>query len=199
LRARIQNERMRLRLPTRRVVGPLIEFAQRQRPIDGLAEITAQLEEETAIRALIAESGVGEHNDVACDWAQEWVDRLQGSGRHRALLRAQRTLAECLAAAGRTAEAKRLLGAVLARCADLGIVRFPIDGGARLVPLIAEVRNDLQMGGSDPGQQPPMSFLDRVLDAAGHGTKGMDEEEMPAASPIDPGARVAGSHPGRVP
>jgi ATP/maltotriose-dependent transcriptional regulator MalT len=183
LRARIENERMRLGLPTRRAVGPLVEFAQRQRPLDGLAEITAQLEEETAIRALIADSGVGERNDVACDWAQEWVDRLQGRGRQRALLRAQRTLAECLSAAGRTAEAKRLLSAVLARCADVGIVRFPIDGGERLVPLIAEVRKNQQTGGSDPGPQPPMSFLDQVLDAA---------------SPIDPGAPVASPHPGRV-
>jgi ATP/maltotriose-dependent transcriptional regulator MalT len=184
LRARIENERRRLGLPTRRVVGPLVEFAQRQRPVEGLAEITAQLEEETAIRALITDSGVGERNDVACDWAQEWVARLQGRGRDRALLRAQRTLAECLSAAGRTEEAKQLFATVLARCADLGMVRFPIDGGGRLVSLIAEVRDDQQMGRFDPMKpQPPMSFLDQVLDAAGRGTRGIDEEQKPMASP----------------
>lgn len=200
LRAGIENERVRLRLPTRRVVGPPVEFEQRQRPVEGLAEITAQLQEEAAIRALIAGSGVGEQNNVACDWAQEWVDRLEGRGRDRAFLRAQRTLVECLSAAGRTAEAKQLLGAVLARCAALGMVRFPSDGGERLVSLIAEVRNDLQMGRSDPVKpQPPMSFLDQVLGATGRGAKGMDEEEeTPAASPIDPGAHVVGPHPGRV-
>jgi ATP/maltotriose-dependent transcriptional regulator MalT len=183
LGASIENERVRLRLPTRRPIAPLVEFAQRQRQAEGIAEITAQLQDETAIRALIADSGVGEHNDVAREWAQEWVDRLQGRGRDHALLRAQRTLAECLAAAGRTVEAKQLLGTVLARCADLRMVRFPNDGGPRLIPLIAELRDDQQMGRFDPMKpQPPISFLDQILDAAAPGTWGMvKEEEMPTA------------------
>ena len=177
LRASLDNERVRLRLPTRRVVGRPVEFAQRQRPVHGLAEITAQLQEEAAIRALITDSGVGEHNDLARAWAQEWVDRLQGRGRQRALLRAQRTLVECLSAAGRTAEAKQRLDTVLARCADLGLVRFPIDGGQRLVPLIAQLRNDHQIGRFDPTvPHPPMSFLDQLLDAA-TGPRGMDNEQ----------------------
>jgi ATP/maltotriose-dependent transcriptional regulator MalT len=170
LLAGIADERVRLRLPTRRIAGPPVEFAQRQRPVEGLAEITAQLQEQAAIRALIADSGVGEQNDAACDWAQEWVDRLQGRGRDRALLRARRTLVECLSAAGRTAEAKQLLSAILIRCAELGMVRFPIDGGEGLVALIAELRNEQQTGRSDLMKpQPPMSFLDEILDAAGRG------------------------------
>ena len=179
LSASVENERVLLGLPTRRVVRPPVEFAQRQRPVDGLDEITAQLEEDTAIRLLITDSRAGEQRDVACRWAQEWVDRLNGRGRHRASLRAERLLAACLSAAGRTVEAKLVLGAVLARCADVGMVRFPIDGGERLVSLIAEVRNDQQMGRSDPMMPHlPMSFLDRILDAAAdRGTKGMDEEE----------------------
>jgi ATP/maltotriose-dependent transcriptional regulator MalT len=178
LRASVENERVVLGLPTRRVVRPPVEFAQRQRPVDGIDEITAQLEEDTAIRLLIRASRVGEQDEVACRWAQEWVDRLTGRGRHRAMLRAERLLAECLSAAGRTAEAKQLFGSVLARCADLGMVRFPIDGGQRLVSLIAEVRNDQQTGSSDPTMpRPPMTFLDRLLDAAaGGGSRGMDEE-----------------------
>ena len=149
------------------------------RPVDGLDEIAADMEEDTAIRLLITDSRAGEQRDVACRWAQEWVDRLNGRGRHRASLRAERLLAACLSAAGRTVEAKLVLGAVLARCADVGMVRFPIDGGERLVSLIAEVRNDQQMGRSDPMMPHlPMSFLDRILDAAAdRGTKGMDEEE----------------------
>jgi ATP/maltotriose-dependent transcriptional regulator MalT len=179
LGASVENERVRLGLSTRRVVRPPVEFAQRQRPVDGLAEITAQLEEDTAIRLLI--KGSREQVDVACRWAQEWVDRLQGRGRHRASLRAERLLAQCLLAAGRTAEAKQLLGAVLARCADLGMVRFPI-GGEQLVSLIAEIRNDQQMGRSDPAMpQLPMSFLDRLLDAAAARTTTGTHEE--AAKP----------------
>jgi ATP/maltotriose-dependent transcriptional regulator MalT len=167
LSASVENERVIRGLPTRRVVGPPVEFAQRQRPVDGIDAITAQLDEDTAIRLLIAGSRVGAQDDVACRWAQEWVDRLKGRGRHRASLRAERLLVVCLSAAGRTAEAKQLLGAILARCADLGMVRFLIDGGERLVSLIAEVRNDQQTGSSDPMMpQLPMAFLDRIIDAA---------------------------------
>lgn len=178
LRASVENERVVPGLPTQRVARPPVEFTQRQRPEDGLGEITAQLDEERAIRLLIGNSRPGEQDDVACRWAQEWVDRLKGRGRHRAMLRAQRLLAECLSAAGRTAEAKQLLGSVLARCADLGMVRFPIDGGGRLVSLIAEVRNNQQTGRSDPMMpQLPMSFLDRILATAGQASKGMNEED----------------------
>jgi ATP/maltotriose-dependent transcriptional regulator MalT len=140
LLASVENERVILGLPTRRVVRPPVEFAQRQRPVDGIDEMTAQLQEETAIRLIIRESR--DEDDVACRWAQEWVDRLKGRGRHRASLRAERLLAECLLAVGRAAEAKQLFGAVLGRCADLGMVRFPLDGGEQLVSLIAELRND---------------------------------------------------------
>jgi ATP/maltotriose-dependent transcriptional regulator MalT len=178
LLASVENERVILGLPSRPVVRPPVEFAKRQRRVDGIDEITAQLEEDTAIRLLITESR--EQDDVACRWAQEWVDRLKGRGRHRASLRAERLLAGCLSAAGRTAEAKLLLGAILARCADLGMVRFPIDSGEQLVSLIAEIRNDQQMGNSDPMMpELPMTFLDRILDtAAGLASKGIDEEHQ---------------------
>jgi ATP/maltotriose-dependent transcriptional regulator MalT len=168
LLASSENERVRLGLPTRRVARPPVDFGQRRPWQDGIDQITAQLEEDTAIRLLIA--GGAEHADAACRWAQDWVDRLQDTGRHRALLRAERLLAECLSAAGRTVEAKQLLSSVLARCAELGMVRFPLDGGERLVPLIADIRNDQQMGEFDTrAALPPMSFLDRILDAAGRG------------------------------
>jgi ATP/maltotriose-dependent transcriptional regulator MalT len=171
LLASVQNERVILGLPTRRVVRPPVDFAQRRRPVDGVDEMTAQLEEETAIRLIINESR--DEADAACRWAQEWVDRLKGRGRHRASLRAERLLAECLLVVGRAAEAKQLFGAVLARCADLGMVRFPLDGGEQLLSLIAEIRNDHQTGRSESATpQVPMSYLDRLLGAAGRTTTG---------------------------
>src|SRR5574337_365681 len=165
LRANIENERVLLGLPSRRVVRAPVEFERRQRPVAGIAEITAQLEDDTAIRLLLADPEAGDQHDLACRWAQEWVDGLQGRGRHRALLRAQRTLVECLSVAGRTGEAKQLLGSILARCADLGLVRFPIDGGNRLISLAAEIRDDQRTATSDPDMPHlPMAFLDRILD-----------------------------------
>lgn len=177
LSASVENERVRMGLPTRRPLAAPVQFAQRRRPVDGIDEITAQLQEDTAIRLLISSR---EQVDVACRWAQEWVDRLRGRGRHRALLRAERTLAECSLAAGRTAEAKHLLGSIIARCADQGMVRFPIDCEARLVSLIAEIRDDQQAGGSDPTMpHVPMAFLDQLLDTAGRVTNGSDQKEKP--------------------
>src|SRR5574337_1440797 len=169
LSANVENERVLLGLPTRQPRQPTVEFGQRHGPLDepvnGIDEITAQLREDTAIRLLLTDPA---QLDLACRWAREWVDRLQGRGRHRALLRAQCTLTECLSATGRTAEARKLLCAVLLRCADLGMVRFPIDNGERLVSLIAEIREDAGRDGAD--QMTPrllLPFLDRILDAAG--------------------------------
>jgi ATP/maltotriose-dependent transcriptional regulator MalT len=193
LGASVENERVLLRLPTGRVVRPPVEFAQRQSPLgpmNGIDEITAQLQEDTAIRLLVADSRVGEQADVACRWAQEWVDRLKGRGRHLASLRAERLLAECLWAAGHPTEAKHLLGSVLARCAEIGLVRFPIDSGERLVSLIAEVRNDQETRRSDAMMpQLPMSFLDRILAAAGPGTTGVDQDAHDVLSVDGSGSR----------
>lgn len=187
LRASIDNERLLLGLDSNRPGRAPIEFDRRWQPpavVDGIAEITAQLDEDTAIRLLIAGSPAPEQAEIACRWAQEWVDRLTGRGRERALLRAQRTLAECLAAAGRTDEAKRLLGSILARCADLGLVRFPIDGGRRLVGLITEIRREQRAdGGGSAAPAIPMAFLDRILDVAGVTDQSAEPADHPAGRP----------------
>ncbi|MBS9533830.1 protein kinase [Mycobacterium sp. M1] len=171
LRASIENERVLLGLGTHRPTRPPIGYEQRLQSttgLDGIAEITAQFDEDTAIRLLIAGTPAPEQAELACRWAGEWVDRLTGRGRERALLRAQRTLAVCLAAAGRADDAKRLLREILLRCAELRMVRFPVDGGPRLIGLIAEIRREQSTGGSTAGAVPP-AFLDRLLDAAGVG------------------------------
>lgn len=53
----------------------------------------------------------------ACRWAREWVDRLTPQNRAQAMLRARRLLGACLAADGRTAEAKAVIAGVAAQCA----------------------------------------------------------------------------------
>lgn len=163
LGAGVENERVLMGLPTE---IPPIAYEQRlgtvPGPIGGIEEMTAQLREDTAIRLLLADPSADEQLDLACRWAQEWVDRVAGRGRHRALLRAHRTLAECLAAAGRTAGAKEVLGEVLKCCADVGMVRVPIDGGDRLVPLIAEIRAERSTDAAESSAR-LVSFIDRML------------------------------------
>lgn len=164
LSASAENERVLLGLPTQRVTRLPVQFAQRQWPVDGIVGMIAQLEEDTAIRLLIADSPTDEQVDLASRWAREWVDHLQGLGRDRALLRAERTLVECLLAAGRRAEAQRLLSSILVRCKDVGLVRFPLDGGPRLTAAMLELRNNLRGGTADSTMaQPPVWLLDRIL------------------------------------
>lgn len=167
LRARIENERIRLGLPEHpglQTPTP-VEYAARRRPANGLDEVTAQLEEATAIRLLLAGNPPADA-ELACAWAQEWITGLQGRGRHRALLQAKRLHVACLAAAGRTAEAKQTLAAIAAQCAELGMVRYLLDGGPWVRELVAELRQDQRRGQWQPEWPPvPSSFLDELLAA----------------------------------
>ncbi|UUK33945.1 hypothetical protein MPY17_40320 [Rhodococcus opacus] len=45
-------------------------------------EITAQLEDATAITVLLGQRSA-ETTAAACTWAGEWVHRIEGRGRHR--------------------------------------------------------------------------------------------------------------------
>ena len=102
------------------------------RPDGGLGEITAQLRDETEIRGLLADQP-----GLACDRAHAWVHRLQPQARPRALLQANRLLVAALSAAGRTDEAKQTLAHIAAQCAERGMLRYLLDGGPRVVALLA--------------------------------------------------------------
>jgi serine/threonine-protein kinase PknK len=86
------------------------------------------------------------------------------AGPSLALLQANRLLVACLSAAGRTDDAKQTLASLAAQCAELGLVRYLLDGGPGLTALLAALRDDLH---SDRWNQiwPPVppTFLDRVV------------------------------------
>ena len=68
--------------PSTRTRGmPPLEYSARRRPVDGIEEITAQLEEDTAIRLLLR-GHPHARTELACTWAQEWVDTLEGRRAH---------------------------------------------------------------------------------------------------------------------
>ncbi len=133
-RARIDYERVMLGLPLE--PGRAVESSQRRHPVDGLDEITAQLEDATAITLLLGQRSA-ETTAAACTWAGEWVHRIEGPGRHRALLHANRLLVSCLAAAGRNDEAKQVLASIAAQCADRDMIRYLLDGGPYVVSTCA--------------------------------------------------------------
>ncbi|MFF2108512.1 protein kinase domain-containing protein [Rhodococcus koreensis] len=147
LRATVENERIRLGLPLGSdIPDPThAKYSSRRRPVDGIEALTAQIEEATAIRLLLDEHSPAQA-ELACTWAQEWVDRLTGRGAHRLLMQARRLLVACLSASGRIDEAKDLLVSIAAQCAELGLVRHLPDGGPHVVSLMTALRED-QVGG----------------------------------------------------
>lgn len=140
LRATVDYEQVVLGVPGRRMARPRVAYESRDGSSQGMSLVVAQLEEETAIRLLL--NGSAPDPDRAVRWAREWVERLEGSGRSRALLQAQRTLVLCLHVAGRREQAREMMRLVLATCGATGMLRFPVDGDA-LLPVIRDVRADL--------------------------------------------------------
>jgi serine/threonine-protein kinase PknK len=160
LRAHVENERMRLGLLV--AESPESVTSEEALPHGGLGEITAQLRDETEIRGLL----VGQP-DQACRRAQAWVHRLLHQGRPRALLRANRLLVACLTAAGRTEEAKQTLATLAAQCAELGLVRYLLDGGPELIALLAALHDDLHNDRWNPTWRAvPPAFFDRIVGEA---------------------------------
>ncbi len=96
---------------TRLGLGPLADsdpwpptsYESRRQPVDAIDEITVQFEEASAIRLLMAADDP-EKNNLACLWAQEWVDRTTWPSRPQALLQARRSLGASLSAAGHVDE-----------------------------------------------------------------------------------------------
>ncbi|HEX2285802.1 MAG TPA: AAA family ATPase, partial [Mycobacterium sp.] len=167
LRAMAEHERTRLGLPPHSDsdVWPETSYDRRRQPVDAIDEITVQFEEASAIRVLIAHDDPA-NRELACRWAQEWVDRLAAQNRPQALLRARRLLGASLSAAGRVDEAKATVAAVAAQCAQLGMLRYLVDGG----PYVAATLSDLQADQRAERWRPewpdvPADFLDRAVNA----------------------------------
>ncbi len=167
LRAMAEHERTRLGLPPNPDfdVWPAASYEKRRQPVDAMDEITVQFEEASAIRMLITETGPAS-KELACRWAQEWVDRLAAQNRPQALLRARRLLGACLAAAGRVDEAKAMIATVASQCAELRMLRYLVDGGPHLVATLSELRADQRSGRWRPEwPEIPPDFLDRAVNS----------------------------------
>ena len=140
-------------------------YSHRRTPVDSLDETTVQLEEATAIHLLLLEPiATPQTLALACSWASQWVHALEGRDRPRATLDAQRLLVEACAAAGRTGQAKHLLTAVMAQCAGIGMRRYLLDGGPHILPLVRELRQDMEHGHWQSNwESVPPAFLDDIL------------------------------------
>jgi ATP/maltotriose-dependent transcriptional regulator MalT len=167
LRVLVENERIRLGLPAHPKIGalPVVSYDARRRPVDEIDEITVQHEEASTIRTLLAQQDPAQA-DLACRWAQEWVDQLAQRQRPQALLRARRLLVACLAAAGRADEAKAVLATIASQCAQIGSFRYLPDGGPYVAATLTALHQDQQNGLWRPEwPEVPADFLARLANA----------------------------------
>ncbi|MDJ0420592.1 serine/threonine-protein kinase [Rhodococcus opacus] len=153
LHSAIVNEaaRLDLVLPSSDAQPADLTYAERAEQVSGLDQAIAQYLEEAAIRGLVR-TGSPANTDLACQWAREWAERLADSERHRAALRARRLLAGCLAASGRSAEARKVLTEVVARCSQAGLVWFLADGGEHVMDTLQHIVDT-----DHPPTHPPQS------------------------------------------
>jgi serine/threonine-protein kinase PknK len=128
LAARIDNERIRLGIELPQAVAAALR-SRRTIPRDnGIAMMTAELDEDSAVRLLSASDSADDH-EQACRRAADLAAAIDGERRPLAALQAQVLRIETLTAAGREADARDQLGPVAAKCAELGLSRLLVDAG----------------------------------------------------------------------
>jgi serine/threonine-protein kinase PknK len=128
LAAAINNERVRLRIEIAPEVAARLR-ATRVIPQDnGIATITAELDENSGIRLLSA-SDSDNDREQACRRAADLVAGIDQERRPLAALSAQLLLAETLMATGRTDDADVVLPRAVARCNEVGLPRLLVDAG----------------------------------------------------------------------
>jgi serine/threonine-protein kinase PknK len=124
LAAAINNERIRL--------GVAPSVAARLRSVraiprdDGIATIIAELDEESAVRLLLA-SGSADEQEQAWRRATQLLAGIDARRRPLAALRAELLLAEIRSRTGRSADPT--IPAVARRCREIGLPRLLVDAG----------------------------------------------------------------------
>jgi serine/threonine-protein kinase PknK len=124
LAATVTNERVRLGMPIEPAVATRLRSPRTIGRNDGITMMTAELDEDSAVRLLSA-SGSADDRAEASRRAADLVAGIDAERRPLAALRAQLLLAETLVTTGKVGE-----GADLARrCEDVGLPRLAVDAG----------------------------------------------------------------------
>jgi serine/threonine-protein kinase/serine/threonine-protein kinase PknK len=154
LEARLLNETVRLAAvsgePIDESVAQRITSAGSQ-PLDGLGDVTAELLQDSQIRLLLID-GTPSALSAASEQARARLEHVDQGKRPRAHLHATVQLALCLAAAGDTDEAQRVLAPALKTCAALGLRQLLIDEGPQMVRLAKESVTQTDGGLADDPQ-----------------------------------------------
>jgi serine/threonine-protein kinase PknK len=95
---------------------------------DGIATITAELDENSAVRLLAASNSVDEQSQ-ACRRAADLAAGIDGRRRPLASLQADLLLIETLTSTGRADETRTAVAEVRQRCARVGLPQLLVDAG----------------------------------------------------------------------
>ena len=128
LEAAVNNERIRLGIPIAPVAAARLRSTRTIPHNDGIATLTAELDENSAVR-LLAASDSPDDQGQACRRAADLATGIDGRRRPLAALQAELLLIETLTATGRVAEARAGALHVSARCAEVGLPRLLVDAG----------------------------------------------------------------------
>jgi ATP/maltotriose-dependent transcriptional regulator MalT len=128
LEAAVNNERIRLGIQIAPAAAARLRSTRTIPHNDGIATLTAELDENSAVR-LLAASDSPDDQGQACRRAADLATGIDGQRRPLAALQAELLLIETLTATGRVAEARAGALHVSARCAEVGLPRLLVDAG----------------------------------------------------------------------
>ncbi|MGV0836743.1 protein kinase domain-containing protein [Mycolicibacterium thermoresistibile] len=128
LAAAVNNARVRLGITLAPQVAAQLRAPRTTAHDDGIATMTAELDEDSGIRLLGAGGSAAEH-DEACRRAADLFAGIDGARRPLAALQAELLLVQTLIAAGRHDAADARAPALTARCRDAGLLQLLADAG----------------------------------------------------------------------
>jgi ATP/maltotriose-dependent transcriptional regulator MalT len=124
-------------------------MSQGAQALDRIGDVTAELKEDAQIRLLLND-GQASAFASACGRARARVDHIDQRKRPRAHVQATLQYALCLAVAGKTDEAQRVLAPALRTCATLGLSRLLIDEGPLMLRLAKDTVVADEFRSADP-------------------------------------------------
>jgi len=130
LAAAVNNERIRLGIDIAPAVADRLRAERIIPRDDGIARMTAELDENSGIRLLCAGDSDEDHQQ-ACLRARDLLAEADGEHRPLAALGAQLLLAETLTATGSLENAAVAASDAAARCEAVGLSQLAVDAGLR--------------------------------------------------------------------
>jgi ATP/maltotriose-dependent transcriptional regulator MalT len=164
LEARLIHEKVRLAaISTGEIDEGLAQrvMSQGAQALDGIRDDTTELREDSQIRLLLND-GRSSALSAACERARAQLGHIDQDKRPRAHLEATLQLALCLAVAGDTGEAQRVLAPALRTLAALGLSQLLIDEGPQMLRLVQGTAATDEFSSADPRSKSVQDFVSNI-------------------------------------